>query len=55
MAQAVTEIEENTAAAWIRSGAIRVTEYGSENTYYINEFDHQFYCKNYPQRWGLVE
>ena len=42
------ELEQNTATAWIASGAIRVTEYGHENTYYANEFGHKFFCKNYP-------
>jgi hypothetical protein len=42
------ELEENTANAWLKSGAIRITDVGEENTYYVNEFDHEFYCKNYP-------
>ena len=49
------ELEQNTAAAWIESGAIRVTEYGNENTYYVNEFGHEFFCKNYPNDlYGVV-
>ena len=42
------EIEEATANTWVSTGAIKPTSYGSENTYYVNEFGHEFYCKNYP-------
>jgi hypothetical protein len=42
------ELEIQTAELWLASGAIKVTEIGQENTYYVNEFDHKFYCKNYP-------
>lgn len=45
----ITEIEEKTAELWLSQGTIKVTETGQENTYYIDEFDNQFYCKNYPR------
>ena len=44
----VKEIEENTVNAWLRTGAIQITDEGEENTYYIDQFDNLFYCKNYP-------
>jgi len=46
-----THIEEQTAENWLMTGAITVTEYGNENTYYVDEFENTFYCKNYPQKW----
>ena len=49
-----TELEENVASAWLSTGAISITEYGNENTYYVNEFDKRFFCKNYPQQYGAV-
>jgi hypothetical protein len=42
------ELEIQTAELWLASGAIKVSHIGNENTYYVNEFDHQFMCKNYP-------
>ena len=42
------EIEDNIARLWLETGAIRVSDYGSGNTYYVNEFDHEYFCKNYP-------
>jgi hypothetical protein len=44
----ITEIEEKTADIWLALGTIWVTETGQENTYYIDQFDNQFFCKNYP-------
>jgi hypothetical protein len=44
----ITEIEEVTADNWMSIGTIWVTDTGSENTYYIDQFDNQFFCKNYP-------
>ena len=43
-----TEIETKTAENWLASGAIRVTQRGEENTYYVTEFDHEYFAKNYP-------
>lgn len=48
----ITELEEVTANLWLSQGTINVTEYGNENTYYIDEFDHIFFCKNYPEEYG---
>ena len=45
----ITEIEEKTADLWLSLGTIWVTDTGQENTYYIDQFDNQFYCKNYPR------
>jgi hypothetical protein len=42
------EIEIEIAEIWLASGAIKATDIGNENTYYANEFDHKFFCKNYP-------
>ena len=43
------EIEEQTAALWVALGTIRETSRGDENTYYVDAFDKQFFCKNYPR------
>ena len=42
------EIEIKVADHWLKSGAIRVDTYGEENTYYVDDFNYKFYCKNYP-------
>jgi hypothetical protein len=44
------EIEIPTADLWLSTGAITITETGEENTYYVNDFGHLFFCKNYPSR-----
>ena len=44
----VTELEEKTADTWLVQGTIWITDTGSENTYYTDEFDKQYFCKNYP-------
>ena len=44
------EIEIQTADLWLASSAIKVSQIGNENTYYINEFGHEFMCKNYPKQ-----
>lgn len=43
------EIEENTANLWLLIETITITSIGCENTYYIDQFGQEFYCKNYPQ------
>lgn len=43
------EIQINVAQAWLATGAITLTETGEENSYYVNEFGHRFFCKNYPE------
>jgi len=49
----ITEIEESTVAAWLKTNAITVDHYGQENTYYIDQFGLMFFCKNYPQPWRM--
>jgi hypothetical protein len=46
----LTEIEIPTAEAWLASGAITETIRGEENTYYIDGFYREFFCKNYPEQ-----
>ena len=45
----IKEIEEKTAILWLQLGTIKITDIGQENTYYIDQFENQFYCKNYPR------
>lgn len=40
------EVEIETAELWLKTGTIKVTETGNENTYYIDQFDNLFFCKN---------
>ena len=40
------ELEIETAELWLKQGTIWITDTGSENTYYIDQFDNQFFCKN---------
>jgi hypothetical protein len=49
------EIEIKTAEIWLASGAITISDMGNENTYYNNEFGHEFFCKNYPSQLDLSE
>lgn len=44
------EIEIATAELWLSTGTIEVTDQGEENTYYVNEWGHEFFCKNYPKQ-----
>ena len=48
MKNSTREIEENTAKAWLKTGAIVLTDCGSENSYFVNEFGARFFCKDYP-------
>ena len=43
------ELEEKTALIWLARGTIWEESRGQENTYYRDEFDNKFYCKNYPR------
>lgn len=43
------EIEIPTAEAWLATGAIKETGRGEENTYYRDQFDNEFFCKDYPK------
>lgn len=45
----ITEIAEKTANIWLSQGTITVSSVGSENTYYVDQFGMEYYCKNYPQ------
>jgi hypothetical protein len=45
----IVELEEKTANLWLSLGTITIDETGQENTYYVDQFGNQFYCKNYPQ------
>jgi len=47
------EIEESTANTWLRSGAIQLETTGNENSYYVDQFDNQFFCKNYPEHYNV--
>lgn len=40
------EIEAVTARAWLQSGAVTVTDIGQENVYFVDQFDHESYCKD---------
>jgi hypothetical protein len=48
-ASKIRSIEQSTVDLWLILGTIKITEYGEENTYYIDQFNNEFYCKNYPQ------
>ena len=45
-------LEEFTANLWLSQGTIKPIWYGDENTYYVDEFGVEFYCKNYPNQYG---
>ena len=42
------EIESNTANNWLKAGTITIVSIGEENTYYIDQFEYTYFCKNYP-------
>lgn len=42
------ELETNMAELWLKNGAIKIDNYGTENTYYKDEYNRAYYCKNYP-------
>ena len=50
----IISLESNTVELWLSQGTIKPTWYGEENTYYVNEFGIEFYCKNYPSQYGEV-
>ena len=43
------ELEQVTANNWLDIDTIWVTETGEENTYYTDQFDYKYFCKNYPE------
>ena len=44
----IRHIEQTTVDLWLTIGTIKISELGEENTYYVDQFDNEFYCKNYP-------
>jgi len=48
----IISLEPNTVELWLSQGTIKTTWYGNENTYYVDEFEIEFYCKNYPNQYG---
>jgi hypothetical protein len=50
----IISLESNTVELWLSQGTIKPISYGNENTYYIDEFGIEFYCKNYPNQYGEV-
>jgi len=45
----IVELEEKTADLWLSLGTITIDDIGQENTYYVDQFKNQFFCKNYPR------
>ena len=45
----ITEIEIKTMECWLATGVIVLTDTGSENLYFVDQFGNQFYCKCYPR------
>jgi len=45
----IKEIEIQTMESWLATGAIILTDTGTENKYFVDQFGNQFYCKCYPQ------
>jgi len=42
------ELEEANAEEMLRSGQIKINYFGSENTYYVDSEEKEYFCKNYP-------
>jgi hypothetical protein len=42
------ELEVADAEQMLRNGQLAIDCFGSENTYYIDSEDAQYFCKNYP-------
>ena len=53
MSDLPNEIEESTANNWLATGAIQLETTGNENSYYVNEFGTEFFCKNYPEHYNV--
>ncbi len=45
----IIELEETTANNWLALGTITEDGRGEENTYYTDQFENRFFCKNYPR------
>ena len=41
-------IEQTTVDLWLTIGTFTINELGEENTYYVDQFGLEYYCKNYP-------
>ena len=41
------EIEIRTMQTWLKTGAIIETDRGSENAYFVDEFDNEYFCKGH--------
>jgi len=50
----LNELEESTVASWLATGAIQLETTGNENSYYLNEFGTEFFCKNYPDSYNTA-
>ena len=48
-----SEIEQVTVDSWLLTGAIQLETTGNENSYYVDEFGHGFFCKNYPEHYNV--
>jgi len=44
----ITEIQINTMNLWVSLGTIWLTDIGTENLYFTDEWGNEFYCKCYP-------
>jgi len=42
------ELEEVEAEEKLNSGQLKIDCFGSENTYYVDSEETQYFCKNYP-------
>ena len=43
------ELEVATAELWLEQRTILINGIGNENTYYVDQFGIEYFCKNYPQ------
>jgi len=42
------ELEVTDAEQMLRGGQLSIDCFGSENTYYVDSEETQYFCKNYP-------
>ena len=47
------EIEQKTAELWILTGAIQLETTGNENSYYLDSWGREYFCKNYPEHYAV--
>jgi hypothetical protein len=43
------QIDQKTFNHWVKTGALKVTSRGDENTYGVTEFGHEYYVKDYGE------